>query len=287
MTIKLDARCFRGVAAAYAVLTIASALPTPALANRDSVRNGKSWSIQLQGDTRSLQRRSADVAVVDPDEVANPQRLKTKASGGKRAVLAYISIGEAEVGRAYMKKKGKPWLTSQDQGWAGNYKVRYWDDAWQGIIKSRVKAAIAAGYDGVYLDRVDTYETMKAPGGSRKAMVKFVKDIASAARTENSDAAVAVQNAEELLTDDGYVETIDAIGKEDLYHGIGHDGRRNNAGAVSSSIKLLKKAKAKGRGVYVVEYLDGERAKRIKSEARQDGFAATTGRRLLDTATED
>ncbi len=287
MTITFDARFFQAAAAAVAILTIAPALTTPARADRDSVRKGKSWSIQLQGDTKSLQRRTSDVAVVDPDEVANPTKLKTKAGGGKRAVLAYISIGEAEVGRAYMKKKGKPWLTSQDQGWAGNYKVRYWDEAWQGIVKSRVKAAIAAGYDGVYLDRVDTYEGMKAPGGSRKAMVKFVKDIASTARKQKSDAAVAVQNAEELLTDSGYVDTIDAIGKEDLYHGIGHDGRRNNAGAVSSSVKLLKKAKAKGRGVYVVEYLDGERAKRVKSEARKDGFAATTGRRSLDTATED
>ncbi len=263
------------------------ALATPAVADRDAVRNGKSWSIQLQGNTSALKKSNADVAVVDPDEVKNPAQLKTKAKGGKRAVLAYISIGEAEEGRAYMKKGSKKWLTKEGQGWSGNYKTRFWDEDWKGIVKSRVKAALAAGYDGVYLDRVDTYERMNAPGGSRKAMIKFVKEVASDARRSKGDAAVAVQNAEELLSDNSYVDTIDAIGKEDLYHGINHDGSRNNKGAVKASVDLLKKAKLRGKGVYVVEYLDGEHAKRVRNEASRDGFVASTGKRKLDSATQD
>lgn len=259
----------------------------PAFANRDAVRNGKSWSIQLQGNADAIKKRNSDVAVVDPDEVKNPAQLKSKAKGGKRAVLAYISIGEAEEGRAYMKKGSKKWLTKDGQGWSGNYKTKFWDEEWKDIVKSRVKAALAAGYDGVYLDRVDTYERMKAPGGSRKAMVNFVKEIAATARKSKGNAAVAVQNAEELLTDKDYVDTIDAVGKEDLYHGIKHDGSRNDKGAVKASVELLKKAKARGKGVYVVEYLDGEGAKRVRNEASRDGFVASTGKRNLDTATED
>ena len=279
-------RVRRSLVLVSAVLAL-PALAAPAFADRDAVRNGKSWSIQLQGSTSAMKKGNSDVAVVDPDEVRNPSQLKTKAKGGKRAVLAYISIGEAEEGRAYMKKGSKKWLTKDGQGWSGNYKTRFWDEEWKGIVKSRVKAALAAGYDGVYLDRVDTYERMKAPGGSRKAMVNFVKEIASEARSSKKNAAVAVQNAEELLTDKDYVDTIDAVGKEDLYHGINHDGSRNNKGAVKASVDLLKKAKARGKGVYVVEYLDGEGAKRVRNEANRDGFVASTGKRNLDTATED
>ena len=271
----------------FLTASLVIALATPAVADRDAVRNGKSWSIQLQGNTSALKKSNADVAVVDPDEVKNPAQLKTKAKGGKRAVLAYISIGEAEEGRAYMKKGSKKWLTKEGQGWSGNYKTRFWDEDWKGIVKSRVKAALAAGYDGVYLDRVDTYERMNAPGGSRKAMIKFVKEVASDARRSKGDAAVAVQNAEELLSDNSYVDTIDAIGKEDLYHGINHDGSRNNKGAVKASVDLLKKAKLRGKGVYVVEYLDGEHAKRVRNEASRDGFVASTGKRKLDSATQD
>ena len=275
------------LAGAAGAVLIAATLPTPALADRDAVRNGKSWSIQLQGDPKSLQKRNADVAVVDPDEVKNPGKLKSTANGGKRTVLAYISIGESEEGRAYMKNGKGAWATSESQGWSGNNKVRYWDPQWKAIVKSRVKQAIDAGYDGVYLDRVDTYESMKAPGGSRQEMIKFVKEVADTARAGKANAAVAVQNAEELLDDSGYVNTIDAIGKEDLYHGINHDGRKNSDESVRWSSKYLNKAKAKGKGVYVVEYVDGQTAQSVKAAARRDGFVASTGKRNLDTATED
>lgn len=270
-------------AAALALL----ALATPALANRDQVRNGQSWSIQLQGDAQVLKKRNADVAVVDPDEVKNPGGLKKKANGGKRAVLAYISVGESEDYRADVKGKGKTsWATTKSTGWAGNRIVKYWDPEWKRIVKARVRKAMAAGYDGVYLDRIDAYEQVKAPSGSRKEMIKLVKEIAAEARGQNGNAAVAVQNAEELLNDDGYVDAIDAVGKEDLYHGVHHDGKRNAADGVRHSTKLLKKAKAKGKGVYVVEYVGGKTARSVKDEARKDGFVASTGERMLKSATE-
>ena len=115
----------RSLGIVAALLTL-PALAAPAFADRDAVRNGKSWSIQLQGNTSAMKKGNSDVAVVDPDEVRNPSALKTKAKGGKRAVLAYISIGEAEEGRAYMKKGSKKWLTKDGQGWSGNYKTRFW-----------------------------------------------------------------------------------------------------------------------------------------------------------------
>ncbi len=280
-------RAIQAISFLTATITTWVTLAAPAAADRDLVRNGKSWSLQYQGDLKAIQKRNSDVAVVDPDRIHNPSKLKSKASGGRRAVLAYISIGEAEEGRAYMKKhKNKSWMTKDDQGWKGNYKVRYWDKEWKAIVKQRVKAAIDAGYDGVYLDRVDTYERMNAPGGSRKEMVKFVKEITAEARSRKKNAAVAVQNAEELLTDSSYVDAIDAIGKEDLYHGIHHDGRRNNSGAIKASSDLLRKAKAKGKGVYVVEYLGGNSAKKVKDEGRKNGFAVTTGGRNLNDATD-
>ena len=112
---------------------------TPVLAGREAVRDAKSWSYQLQGDMSSTARSNADVAVVDPDHTGNPKRLKTKRNGDSREVLAYISIGEVEEGRAYMKTKGsKHWNTGKTQGWEGNYAARYWDEDWKKIVKTRV-----------------------------------------------------------------------------------------------------------------------------------------------------
>ena len=274
--------------AVAAGLIVAAAAAGPAAADRDLVAKGKSWSLQLQGDGSSLKKRNADVAVVDPDEIKNPGKLKTKANGGKRAVLAYISVGEAENYRGYMKKGSKSWLTAKEQGWSGNKMVKYWDPEWKNIVKSRVRAAMDAGYDGVYLDRIDTYERMKAPNGkSGEEMKRLVGEIASEARSRKKNAAVAVQNAEELLTDKKYVDTIDAIGKEDLYHGIHHDGRRNSKEAVRWSSQYLDKAKKSGKGVYVVEYVNGKEASNVRSEGRRAGYAVSTGRRDLSVASDD
>ncbi len=236
----------------------------------------------------STKRSNADVAVVDPDHAGSAEKYKSKAKGGKRAVLAYISVGEAEEGRSYMKGSKQSWNTGRTQGWSGNYAAKYWDEDWKRIVKSRVRDALAKGYDGVYLDRVDTYENTKAPGGSREQMVKFVKEVAAEARSKKSNAAVVVQNAEELLTDKSYVAAIDGIAKEDLYHGINHRGERNSQSNVNSSKSYLKSAKSQGKAVFVVEYLNGDTADKVAGEARRDGFVPNThAPRNLNKTAED
>jgi len=64
--------------------------------------------------------------------------LKTKQNGGKRLVISYMSIGEAEDYRYYWQESWntyKPdWLEPENPDWAGNYKVRYWEKKWQEII---------------------------------------------------------------------------------------------------------------------------------------------------------
>lgn len=101
-----------------------------------------------------------------PFNTAEVERLKQKANGGKRLVICYMSIGEAEDYRYYWQsewRRDKPaWLARENPEWRGNYKVRYWDPAWQEIIcgagDSYLNRILAAGFDGVYLDIVDAFE---------------------------------------------------------------------------------------------------------------------------------
>jgi cysteinyl-tRNA synthetase, unknown class len=96
------------------------------------------------------------------DDIA---RLKTKPQGGKRLILSYLSIGEAEDYRYYWNpvwKTVRPaWLGDENPEWEGNYKVRYWDQSWQNIIcggdGSYLKKILDAGFDGVYLDLIDAF----------------------------------------------------------------------------------------------------------------------------------
>lgn len=94
------------------------------------------------------------------------EELKQKANGGKRLLICYMSIGEAEDYRYYWQSNwtiGNPsFIEKENSNWAGNYVVRYWESEWQNIIygndSSYLKKIIDAGFDGVYLDIIDAYE---------------------------------------------------------------------------------------------------------------------------------
>lgn len=87
--------------------------------------------------------------------------LKVKKNGGKRIVIAYLSIGEAEDYRFYWKKewnKNKPdWIVSENENWSGNYIVKYWKPEWKKIIKGYQKKLDEIGVDGYLLDTLDSY----------------------------------------------------------------------------------------------------------------------------------
>lgn len=100
------------------------------------------------------------------------QRLKKKTNGKRRLVYAYLSIGEAERYRPYWQpqwEKNPPhWLAKENGEWQGNYKVKYWDKAWQKILygtkESELDKILAAGFDGAFLDVVDAYEYFRDGG---------------------------------------------------------------------------------------------------------------------------
>lgn len=93
-------------------------------------------------------------------------QLKIKNNNGKRLVICYMSIGEAEDYRYYWQNSwnnNKPeWLEPENPDWEGNFKVKYWDKDWQNIIfgndASYLKKILDAGFDGVYLDIIDGFE---------------------------------------------------------------------------------------------------------------------------------
>jgi cysteinyl-tRNA synthetase len=93
-------------------------------------------------------------------------QLKNKANGGKRLVISYMSIGEAEDYRYFWQTSwntNKPsWLEAVNPDWPGNYKVKYWNTEWQDIIygndNSYLKKILNADFDGVYLDIIDAFE---------------------------------------------------------------------------------------------------------------------------------
>ncbi len=97
---------------------------------------------------------------------AEIDQIRAKANGGKRLVICYMSIGEAEDYRYYWQSSWEDqdpdWLDGENPDWEGNYKVKYWEKEWQDIIfgngESYTKKIIDADFDGIYLDIIEAYE---------------------------------------------------------------------------------------------------------------------------------
>ena len=223
-------------------------------------------------------------------------------------VIAYISIGEAEDYRPYWRKewgrKGKltavapAWLGVENPEWKGNYRVKYWNAEWQTIMLAAVDGAMASGFDGVYLDIVDGFETFEQDGkvfiadrtnpetklSYRRDMVDWVKAIASRARTKNPTALVIPQNGSQLLVHADFLEAISGIGIEDLFTNGNMLQPNSHTAEVLGHLGKLTKA---GKPVLLIEYpKSAERQSAAKKLAGENGLIWLITDRQLKTLGE-
>jgi cysteinyl-tRNA synthetase len=252
----------------------------------------KSWGYQLQDiDPDEISGKPYDLLVIDyahddgPFSTAQVERMKQKPDGSRRLVISYMSIGEAENYRPYWDKgwKSKPpfWLGKENRDWRGNYAVRFWEPAWQNIIFDYADKIAAAGFDGLYLDKVDEFETL----GHDDEMIEFVGRIVARVKAKRPDFLVISQNGDELLKKKKFRDIIDGFAREDLLFGEDDDGKPNKPASIKESVANLQLLTAKRKPVLVVEYPANDKQ---AAEARQKisalGFIAHTTGRDLDTA---
>jgi cysteinyl-tRNA synthetase len=304
--------CSRPVALVALLALLAGALfaAPPAAAQSESparvLAAAKSWGYQLQDiDPDAIAGLPYDMFVLDysrdgsDDGALTAQevgKLKTKPDGGRRIVLSYLSIGEAEKYRFYWKwywgwffgLLAPEWRGRQNTEWRGNYGVRYWNEDWQKIIfsgpDSYLDRIMRAGFDGVYLDKVDEYVDMaKENPQARALMIAFVKKLAEHARARKPGFLVVPQNAEELLTEASYRAVIDGLGKEDLLYGETKDKQPNQPDQIEANVAFLKRLTADRKPVFAVEYLDDPREiEAAKTRLLGYGFVPYFADRALD-----
>jgi cysteinyl-tRNA synthetase, unknown class len=149
---------------------------------------------------------------------------------------------------------------------------------------SYLRRIIDAGFDGVYLDRVDIYETYeKERPGARAEMVAFVRELAETAWRAKPGFFIIPQNSESLLEDQTYRSFVDALGKESLLYGVSATARRNSPADISWSMGLIRKLQGDGKPVFAVEYLiDHEHINDTARELRRRRIIPTFQTRALD-----
>jgi len=233
-----------------------------------------------------------------------------RAGKAGRKVIAYLSIGEAEDYRPYWRKEwdpnhsGKPsaaappFLLTENHEWKGNYRVKYWQPAWRAVILAEVDHIMAAGFDGVYLDIVDGFETFErndeefeddkvnpeTKQSYRRDMIDFVEEIAARARKAKAAALVIPQNGAQLFAHPDFLKAVDGVGIEDLF--ADGDGIQE-PGDVKFTLDCLAPVIAARKPVFDIEYArKPEIRARVKKQAVAHGFVWLVTDRELKTLGE-
>ncbi len=325
-------------AAAHLVLLASwvgtSAAQAPGAGVRMALKDVRTFMYQLQeiekpAAVEALARSKYDLLVVEPTGTIRDQKgfdtraMVARLHAGKpgRIVLAYVNPGQAESYRSYWKAdwraptkgaKGSPdfILIPDPDGWSDNYTVAFWDPRWQAIFasgpESEVRAAMAAGFDGVYLDWIDAYDEGRVVAEAKRqnvdparAMVDFLLLIRKTAREINPEALVVQQNAIELIdADPRLVNAIDGLGVEDTWFGGKANAKWGAKGAgdvpnryedessTAGRLKQYEKFVAAKKPVFTIDYcVKAENAAKVYSEAVRRGLVPLVTQVSLDRMT--
>jgi cysteinyl-tRNA synthetase, unknown class len=225
------------IALIFGVLAQLPAGPRPSLPARTGmpIAAVKVWGYQLQSARPELIPHEVDLLVIDMARDASERQLfsasdiaafRRRPGAPDRIVLAYMSVGEAETYRSYWRPSWtsptwapllRPsWLGRENKEWKGNYLVRYWQPGWQRLIVAPrrsqlealrqgllgedlpyIDAVLDVGFDGVYLDRVDSFAPWEKDfPGAQSAMRAFVADISTYAKARRPGFLIVPQNGE-------------------------------------------------------------------------------------------
>ena len=191
----------------------------------------RSWVYQLNNYQNDRLDQIAgshfDLVVVDltrngaADYFNRSEVAAVKATG--KFALAYFEIGAIEDYRPEWSQVPNDLMLGPVAGWPSEQYVKYWDERWWPIVKGRIDQAIAAGFDGAYLDMIVTYEEIPAnAAGTNRAdlagkMVDLIARLAQYAKGVAPGFKIVPQNAPELYTWPKYLPNTDGLGMEEMY----------------------------------------------------------------------
>ena len=236
--------------------------PTPtALPGAPAWNSVSSWVYQLTDYQNNRLDQIAgsrfNLAVVDlardgsSDYFTRSEIAAVQATG--KIVLSYFEIGAIEDYRPEWPLVPADLKLGAVGGWPSEQYVKYWDARWWPIVQGRIDQAVAAGFDGAYLDMIVTYEEIpaNAAGTSRddlaSKMVDLIERTSAYAKSLDPDFKIVPQNSPELYAWPKYMPAIDGLGMESLYYKPTDNPcsqawcieNRNNAAAVRAAGKLV------------------------------------------------
>ncbi|MEN2981914.1 MAG: endo alpha-1,4 polygalactosaminidase [Thermus sp.] len=140
---------------------------------RSRLQDISTYAVYYGRDSQELTKLvNFDLAIVQP-WIPKDTLSFLKANGVK--VLAYLSIGEAEPGRDYGRSLPKEWLLGKNPNW-GSYFVDANQRGWQEIMLGLAGQYLREGFDGLFLDTLDTADLYPQVAPGLVAIVRSLRE---------------------------------------------------------------------------------------------------------------
>ena len=163
-------------------------------------------------------------------------------------------------------------MLHENPEWLGNYSVDVRSPTWLRTMQSALDAIAKAGYDGVYLDKLDVFDDVAELKVAD--CVSFGKKIITYAR--RLGLRVIVQNAEEVVV---HLDDVDGWAKEDWV--FDEHGKVRGA----KTIEELDAVATRFDHVLAIEYIDARKKPKLRQfaarHARDVGASLIIGKRAL------
>lgn len=207
-------------------------------------------------------------------------------------LLAYMSVGEAQKSEWYWQpsynSNPPAWAVGTNPWWSNNVYAELWNSEWHSLLHQTLDRIIDQGFDGAFLDVVDSYWYPGYPGGpdwrQKLEAAITVCSLAQHAKARNPEFKLVVNNALDLFwmdistspegwatgCDQPYMNYIDGTVIEGLWWFDGNTPRddfyRNQ------KIGELAYHQAAGKPIFALDYAPWWDAPRVDAAARSLGY---------------
>ncbi|CAB3287733.1 conserved exported protein of unknown function [Methanocaldococcus lauensis] len=213
-----------------------------------------------------------DLVIIEPYNYKKEDIQKLKSLNPNIKVIAYLSIGEVSKDRPYFKDCQKI-IVGKNQNW-NSYYVNVSSPIWQNIILNEVKKFKDMGFDGIFLDTVDSaiYTNQK------NEVIELIKKI----RKENPDIIIIQNRGFEIVNETApYIDGIlfeDFTTGYDFKNKIAYYWKGSDLNWINAQSEKLKNLKEKyGIVILTLDYVNNnEMTKKCIEHAKEYGFIPMT-----------
>lgn len=229
------------------------------------------------GEGRADELAQFDLAIIQPETLI-PDELADLTETSDTLLIAYLSIGEVEPWRTWYSDGSiqSEWILEENPIWKSYY-IDANQAGWRDFIVAKAQEYLDLGFDGIFLDTVDTVDLYP---DTQPGMIQMIADL----RAAYPD-AILIQNRGMAVAEDT-AATVDAIMWEDLSTTYNFDTETYEINDSTAEIEQLTTLRDDtGVIILALDYAaadDAEGAQKAMQIAREYGFIPSVSVILLD-----